>query len=197
MEDDNVSLSEESKKSLALVLFNTEKMDLTIKGILDYSSIDKLKSESRNVDFNVLIAEILRTTILPENIILKVDNELPKMYGNYSRFKQLFQNLIDNAVKYNDKEIGFINIGCKYKDDEVEFYIKDNGVGISEAYFDKIFNVFTKLSSDNYSSGIGLSIVKKIVSFYGGRIWLESTLGTGTTFYFTLQKKWSNLTWTI
>lgn len=197
LEDDSAALTDESKKSLGLILFNIEKMDLTIKGILDYSSIDKLESENRNVDFNILISEVLRTTVLPENINLKIDNKLPNMYGNYSRFKQLFHNLIDNAIKYNDKKKGQINIGCKYEEDEVEFYIKDNGVGINEAYFDKIFNVFTKLSSDNYSSGMGLSIAKKIVAFYGGKIWLESTPKKGTTFFFTLQKKWSNLTWTI
>lgn len=197
LEDENVNLSEESKISLESVLSNVEKMDLTIKGILDYSSIDKLESENRNVDFNLLVSELLRTIILPENINIKIDNELPSMYGNYSRFKQLFQNLIDNAIRYNDKEKGLINIGCKYVNDDVEFYIKDNGIGINEAYFDKIFNVFTKLSSDNHSSGMGLSIAKKIVSFYGGKIWLESTPGEGTTFFFTLQKKWNNLTWTI
>ncbi len=194
LEDEGINLSENSKTSLASVLFNVEKMDLTIKGILDYSSIDKLESENRDVDFNLLVSELLRTIILPENINIKIDNELPKMYGNYLRFKQLFQNLIDNAINYNDKKKGQINIGCKYGDDEVEFYIKDNGMGISEAYFDKIFNVFTKLSSDNYSSGMGLSIAKKIVSFYGGEIWLKSTPKKGTTFFFTLQKKWNNLT---
>ena len=188
LEDDVATLTDESKKSLGLVLFNIEKMDLTIKGILNYSSIDKLESENRNVDFNILISEILRTNILPKNINLKINNKLPSMYGNYTHFKQLFYNLIDNAVKYNDKKKGLINIGCKYRDDEIEFYIKDNGMGINEAYFDKIFNVFTKLSSDNHSSGMGLAIIKKIVSFYGGKIWVESTLKKGTTFFFTLQK---------
>ncbi|AXG72882.1 GHKL domain-containing protein [Flavobacterium arcticum] len=188
LEDDGATLTDESKKSLGLVLFNVEKMDLTIKGILDYSSIDKLEYENRNINFNILISEILRTTILPGNISLKIDNKLPSMYGNYARFKQLFQNLIDNAIRYNDKDEGLINIGCRHKDDEIEFYIKDNGEGINEAYFDKIFNVFTKLSSENHSSGMGLSIAKKIVSFYGGEIWLKSTPTEGTTFFFTLKK---------
>ncbi|OIQ20170.1 MAG: two-component sensor histidine kinase [Flavobacterium sp. MedPE-SWcel] len=188
IEDNGETLTEDSKDSLNLVLSNVEKMDLIIKGILDYSSIDKLQSESRIVDFNVLISEIIRTTSLPEHIELKKDNELPKIYGNYHRFKQLFQSLINNAIKYNDKEKGNINIGCVYKGNMVEFYIKDNGIGIPEAYFDKIFNVFTKLENDNHSSGIGLSIVKKIISFYGGKIWLESELKKGTTFFFTLKQ---------
>ncbi|QYJ67557.1 sensor histidine kinase [Flavobacterium litorale] len=188
LEDDDSTLTDESKKSLGLVLFNIEKMDLIIKGILDYSSIDKLESENRIVDLNAIIPEILRAITLPEHFNLHIDNDLPRLHGNYYRFKQLFQNLIENAIKYNDKEKGVIRIGCKQRKNEIEFYVKDNGMGMKEAYFEKIFNVFTKLSSDNQSSGMGLSIAKKIVTFYGGTIWVESEPKKGTTIYFTLQK---------
>ena len=123
---------------------------------------------------------------MPGSIEVKINNELPAMHGNFFRFRQLFQNLIENSIKYNDKETGLIEIGCNKRENEVEFYVKDNGRGIPAAYFDKIFNVFTKLDSKDQSSGIGLSIVKKIVHFYGGRIWVESTEGAETTFFFTL-----------
>ncbi|GAW89440.1 two-component sensor histidine kinase [Flavobacterium psychrophilum] len=73
----------------------------------------------------------------------------------------MFQNLIQNAIKYNDKEMGFVEIGSKENDNEIEFYIKDNGIGIKERYQDKIFNLFSKLENTDQSSGIGLSIVKK------------------------------------
>jgi signal transduction histidine kinase len=126
--------------------------------------------------------------LLPKNIEFKIASGMPCLYGNFYRFRQLFQNLIENAVKYNDKEKGYIEVGCEDKGDFIEFYIKDNGKGIPKAYFEKIFNVFTKLESNTHSSGIGLSIVKKIISFYGGSVWLESTENEGTTFFFTLPK---------
>lgn len=185
--DNKEKLTTENLESLNLILLNVEKMDLLIKGILDYSSIDRNDSEDRIVDFNTLVTEIIRTTMVPENLEIKITNKLPSIYGNFFRFKQLFENLINNAVKYNDKLQGIINIGTvKTNDGIIEFFVSDNGIGIDPAYFDKIFNVFTKLDSKDQSSGIGLSIVKKIVQFYSGTIRVESKLGEGTTFYFTL-----------
>jgi light-regulated signal transduction histidine kinase (bacteriophytochrome) len=186
IEDNNGKLDEGSVRSLNLILFNVEKMDLLIKGILDYSSIDKLESENRVVDFNAMVDEISRTIVLQRSVEIKIEGTLPNMYGNFFRFRQLFQNLIENSIKYNDKEKGFIEIGCSIKDNAQIFFVKDNGRGIPTAYFDKIFNVFTKLDSKDQSSGIGLSIVKKIINFYGGKIWVESVEGKETTFYFTL-----------
>lgn len=195
--DNKYTLDAETLKSLDLVLFNVEKMDLLIKGILNYSSIDKLDSENRLVDFNTLLDEIRQTIMMPETITLQIDGKLPKVEGNYFRFRQLFQNIIENAIKYNDKPNGIIEVGYSENDAEYRFYIKDNGKGIPEAYFQKIFNIFTKLDNNSQSSGIGLSIVKKIVAFYNGSIWLESTEHEGTTFYFTLPKKWNNPTLVI
>ena len=186
IEDNNGKLDEESVRSLNLILFNVEKMDLLIKGILDYSSIDKIESENRVVDFNAMVDEISRTIVLQRSVEIKIEGTLPNMYGNFFRFRQLFQNLIENSIKYNDKEKGFIEIGCSIKDNAQIFFVKDNGRGIPTAYFDKIFNVFTKLDSKDQSSGIGLSIVKKIINFYGGKIWVESVEGKETTFFFTL-----------
>lgn len=188
IEDNNDKLDAHSVNSLNLILSNIEKMDLLIKGILDYSSIDKLESENRLVDFNTMVSEILDSIAIPGNIQVKIDNTLPVMFGNYYRYRQLFQNFIDNAIKYNDKENGLVEIGSREYENTAEFYVKDNGKGIPPAYFDKIFNVFTKLESNNQSSGIGLSIVKKIVHFYNGKIWLESKENEGTTFFFTLTK---------
>ena len=113
---------------------------------------------------------------------------MPNIYGNAWKFKQVFQNLIQNAIKYSDKENGKIEIGCTENKDHFQFFVKDNGMGINKNYFDKIFKVFTRLESTGTSSGIGLSIVEKIITYYKGKIWLESEEGTGTTFYFTLLK---------
>jgi len=185
-EDSNGKLDTETQHSLGLIQYNVEKMDLLIKGILDYSSIDKRESENRVIDLNQLLGEIVLTIMLPGHIKASIMKGMPSIEGNYYRFRQLFQNIIENAIKYNDKADGLIEVGCTLENNEYVFYVKDNGRGIPKPYFEKIFNIFTKLDNKNNSSGIGLSIVKKIISFYHGRIWLESTENLGTTFYFTL-----------
>lgn len=188
IEDNKEKIGENCLNSLNLVLNNVEKMDLLIKGILDYSTIDKLESEDRLLHLNFIIDEVLRTLNIPKNITVTVQDNLPKIHGNASRFKQIFQNLIQNAITYNDKPEGKIEIGGKEMQQCYEFFVKDNGVGIAAHYFDRIFKVFTKLESNTSSSGIGLSIVKKIVNYYDGEIWVESQEGKGTTFFFTISK---------
>jgi light-regulated signal transduction histidine kinase (bacteriophytochrome) len=188
-EDNQHLMNDENKKSLDLILTSVEKMDFLIKGILDYSSIDKQIVQDRTIDLNVLIDEIVRTLHIHNHINVEIKNSLPKVFGNDFRFKQLFQNLIQNAIKYNDKEKGIVEIGSVEKENEIEFYIKDNGVGIKEQYQNKIFEIFSKLENNDQSSGIGLSIVKKIIDLYGGKIWLESQEKVGSTFYFTLPKQ--------
>ena len=175
------------KKSLHLIRTNVEKMDTLISGILEYSTIGKNQIEVYDVDADNLVQEILKSTQIPEHISI-TKTKLPIIKGDKYRLQQLFQNLIGNAIKYNDKDQGVIKIGVEDQEDYWQFYITDNGKGIEEAYFNKIFKTFEKLENNPDSSGIGLSIVKKIVELYGGKIWLESQVGIGTTFYFTLKK---------
>ena len=188
MEDHKEALDENALKPLHQVLFNVEKMDFLIKGILDYSTIDKLESEDRFIDFNILLNEVVQTILLPSHVTINIQKTLPTIYGNAWRFRQVFQNLIQNAIHYNDKEVAHIEIGAIEKEGYYEFFVKDNGIGIKSDYFERIFKVFTKLDSTGVSSGVGLSIVKKIITYYNGAIWLESEEGTGTTFYFTFGK---------
>jgi light-regulated signal transduction histidine kinase (bacteriophytochrome) len=188
-EDNAEILDEKKKQSLDFILSIVEKMDLLIKGILVYSTIDKLETEDRTIELTILIDEVVRTIHVPNHIEIVFKNEMPKVYGNDFRFKQLFQNLIQNSIKFNDKENGFVEIGSNENENEIEFYIKDNGIGINERYQSKIFDLFSKLENNDQSSGIGLSIVKKIIDLYGGKIWLESQEARGTTFYFILPKK--------
>ncbi|MGK0413481.1 MAG: signal transduction histidine kinase [Polaribacter sp.] len=189
IDDNKEALGENFFNPLKEVLFNVEKMDLLIKGILAYSSIDKLESEDRTIHLNTMIDEVLKTILIPSNIEIKIQENLPILYGNALKFKQVFQNLIQNAIKYNDKENGIIEVGFTEKNEYFEFFVKDNGIGIHPDYFDKIFKVFTKLESTSSSSGIGLSIVKKIIHSYDGSIWVDSEEGLGTTFYFTILKE--------
>jgi len=116
-----------------------------------------------------------------------INFNLPIIKGDKTKLQQLFQNLICNAIKFNDKEKGIIEINVKEIDSHYEFSVKDNGMGIDKKYHDNIFNIFHSLNNSKESTGIGLSIVKKVVDLYKGEIWLESAPNKGTTFYFTLK----------
>lgn len=186
-EDYKDAFDTNGEKTLNLIRANVEKMDTLINGILEYSTIGKDQIEIYDVDLNNLIDNILTIIQIPDNIkISRAD--LPIIKGDKYRLQQLFQNLISNAIAYNDKENGTIEIGVTDKNKFWEFYIKDNGIGIEEKYFDKIFKTFEKLENNGESTGIGLSIVKKIVDLYGGNIWLTSQVNQGTTFFFTIKK---------
>lgn len=187
IEDNKEMMNESNLKSMQLMLSNVEKMDLLIKGILNYSEVQNKDSLTRWIDLNLILEDITRL-YNEEHITIKFDTILPLVWGNDVRFIQLFQNLIQNAIKYNNKQHIDITIGHTEEVDFYHFYVKDNGVGIPDKYQSKVFDIFFKLENTNSSSGIGLSIVKKIVEFYDGTIWLESQLEGGTTFYFTMAK---------
>ncbi|SFU27509.1 His Kinase A (phospho-acceptor) domain-containing protein [Pustulibacterium marinum] len=188
LEDFGEKLGEEGVRNLELIRNNVQKMEDLIIGILDYSTIDKGDTDFYDVDIDFKVKDILKTTYIPEHIEVNILDKLPVIKGDKLRLSQLFQNLIGNAIKYNDKEKGIINIGVTPKRKYWEFYIQDNGKGIEEQYFKKIFKTFEKLENNPNSTGIGLAIVKKIIEFYKGKIWLTSEIGKGTTFYFTLKK---------
>ncbi|WP_411893324.1 sensor histidine kinase [Winogradskyella sp. A2] len=186
-DDYSDEIGEAGKKQINTIRESVEKMDTLINGILEYSTIGKNKIEAYPVDINLLLNDILKIIEVPNHITIEV-RKLPIINGDKYRLQQLFQNLIGNAITYNDKPKGMIVVGYKEEDESYEFYIKDNGKGIDEMYYDKIFKAFEKLENNANSTGIGLSIVKKIVDLYGGKIWLESQVNEGTTFFFTIKK---------
>ncbi|MFT5846619.1 MAG: light-regulated signal transduction histidine kinase (bacteriophytochrome) [Psychroserpens sp.] len=186
-EDYKDKLDENGSKNLDLIRNSVEKMDSLINGILEYSTINKNRIEIYDVNLNLVIDDILNSIQVPEHITI-IKNELPVILGDKYRLQQLFQNLIVNAITNNDKTQGEVEIGMKDAGAFWEFFVKDNGKGIEELYFDKIFKTFESLESNVNSTGIGLSIVKKIIDLYKGSVWLTSEIGQGTTFYFTLKK---------
>ena len=191
IQEDNASnFDGETNKNFELLLNKVDKMDHLIEGILRYSTIDKIHQQIENVDLNLVIDDILAIIDIPKHIRVAVTTDnMPIVQGDRFRLQQLFQNIISNAVKYIDKEEGFVNIACEDMDDYYLFSIADNGIGIDEKYHKKIFQVFQILEeNENSSTGIGLSIVKKIVELYSGKVWVESKKDLGTTFYFTLNK---------
>lgn len=188
-EDNSDVFDQETSKNCNLLLAKIHKMDSLINGILKYSSIDKIEKVSTNVNLQKVVEEIIETIYIPEKINIKLKNKLPIILGDKYRYQQLFQNLISNAIKYNDKEKGVIEIDVSEKQDTFLFSIKDNGIGIAKKYHSKIFEVFETLGQHNdNATGIGLSIVKKIIDLYEGKIWIESEQNKGTCFFFELSK---------
>lgn len=170
------------------LLRRIDRMDLMINGILDYASIDKLEQESKKVDLNILVQDVMDGIHIPNHFTIEINNKLPIVQGHSYKFMQLFQNLISNAIKYCDKNKGLIKVDCVDRLDSWEFSVKDNGMGIEKKYQEKVFQIFQVLQESEESTGVGLSIVKKIIDFYHGKIWLESEPNVGTTFYFTIPK---------
>ena len=187
-EDYSDFLKEVKDVHLDKLIKKIDRMDYLINGILKYASVDKIENKKKNINLNTIVENILETIFIPNSISVEVKSALPIIKGDKFRLQQLFQNLLSNAIKYSDKEKGLIKINSISKGDFWEFSIKDNGVGIEKKYFKKVFQIFQVLEESENSTGVGLSIVKKIIDFYNGKIWIESEVGKGTTFYFTLPK---------
>ncbi len=187
-EDYSEFLKEVEDTHFEMLIKKIDKMDHLINGILKYASVDKIEKQVKNININIIVQDILETIFIPSHIKIVVKEELPVIKGDKFRLQQLFQNLLSNAIKYTDKEEGLVVIDCVSDGIYWEFSVQDNGVGIDEKYFKKIFKVFQVLEEGENSTGVGLSIVKKIIDLYNGKIWLESTKNIGTTFYFTLLK---------
>lgn len=184
-------LDDEGQELIRLLDTRVKRMHNLIEGILQYSRVGRMMEEKVFVDLNDTVKGAIELISPPDNISIEVDNELPAVVIEKTRIEQIFQNLISNAIKYMDKPKGNINIGSSSKNGIMNFYVTDNGPGIEKKYFDKIFQIFQTLNArDNFeSTGVGLSLVKKIVEMYGGKIWVESKLNEGSTFYFSLPKK--------
>ncbi|MEO9475707.1 MAG: PAS domain S-box protein [Cyclobacteriaceae bacterium] len=170
---------------------SVQKMENLINGILAYANVEHGDRQHVPVNLDKLINDTIAILNIPEHVDVKVVRPLPWMNGDPTRFQQLFQNLIGNAIKFIDKERGLVEIDCAPDNEYYIFSVKDNGAGIAKEYHDKIFQIFEYLddSETNQSTGIGLSIVKKIVETYEGSITLESEEGVGTTFYVKLKKE--------
>ena len=187
-EENEANFNPTTEEYFTLIQKKVEKMNHLIQGILTYSKIDKVHIVNEEVDLNDLVQNILNLVFVPEHIKIKIVNKLPTIKADGFRMQQLFQNLINNAINFNDKPNGLVEIACIEKEGHFVFSIKDNGVGISKKNHEKIFFIFESIAQDDKSSGIGLSIVKRILDNSNEKIWLDSQENKGTTFFFTLRK---------
>ena len=169
-------------------------MGKLIDGLLGFTRSGKVDIEYQLLDMNDIISALIKP-IQDRDTENKIEfrvSPLPKAYGDLEMFKSVWGNLLDNAVKFSrTRERIEINIGAQEGNDETIYYIQDNGVGFNEAYASKLFTIFQRLhNKDEYEgTGIGLAILKRVMTRHGGRIWAESVSGEGATFYFSLPNR--------
>jgi chemotaxis family two-component system sensor kinase Cph1 len=167
-------------------------MKSLIDDLLIYSRVEREDSNMRMVDLQAVLDEalLLLEASVDEAEATFSHDPLPSIRADEHLMIQLFQNLISNALKYRGERKPVIHIGAKQLSGEWQFSVCDNGIGIEEIYLERIFVIFRRLHSQGeYSgTGIGLAVCKKAVEIHGGRIWAESEVGKGTTFFFTIPK---------
>jgi PAS domain S-box-containing protein len=186
------SLDEKSERYLATITDETRRMGILIDSLLDFSKLNRAQLQRIHVNLIRLVAEVQQESVLEtqgRSIEWHVES-LPEVLGDWHLLKQVFANLIANAIKYTRTQThARIIIGCEAgRAEEVVVFVKDNGVGFDMKHATKLFGVFQRLHSvkEFEGTGIGLTLVKRIIEVHKGRIWLESEPGKGTTFYFTL-----------
>lgn len=169
------------------------RMQALIDDLLSYSRVGRLEDPKQRVETELVVNQALRnlSVLVGESQAEVTHDALPPVLGIPTQLTLLFQNLIGNALKFRAKDRRpSIHIGAEPLDGHWEFSIKDNGIGIDAQYFDRIFVIFQRLHTrrEYPGTGLGLALVKRIVEHHGGRIWVESAIGEGTTFFFTLAR---------
>lgn len=191
MEDAADRLNEEDKVILDRMMVNAQRMQHLINSLLSYSMIEYDDEEKQQADLKLLAEETvneLKETMDETGANIEI-GDLPQIHAYPVRMKQVLTNLISNALKYRSKETPHIVIGCEQGDSVVTISVKDNGQGIPPGQKDMIFKDFKRLHSNEEveGTGLGLSICRKIVERHGGKLWVESEPGKGSTFFFTLK----------
>ena len=194
IEDYSGKLDNEGKEYLKTISDSSARMTRLIEDLLNLSRIGRQKNIEPNIDLNELLSDVKKNLVYAleeRKVDLNVKPDFPKVTCDKIRISEVFSNLVSNAIKYTKKDIRpVIEIGWSDKKDLYEFYVKDNGIGIEKQYYDKIFQIFQRLHAkgEYEGTGAGLTIVKKIVENHGGKIWVESEVGKGSVFYFSLPK---------
>lgn len=188
-EDNDKEFNTQTLQYLSMLENKVEKMDHLIDGILTYAKIDKVDKVVENVNTQEIVQNIINIIHIPPHIEVSIKSHLPTIKADRFRIQQLFQNLISNAVNYIDKPSGIVTIDCDETTKDYLFSVRDNGPGIAKVNHEKIFKIFQSLETTDKSTGLGLSIVKKIVENYQGEIWIESKMGKGTTFFIKFKKQ--------
>ncbi|MBW4643659.1 MAG: GAF domain-containing protein [Goleter apudmare HA4340-LM2] len=194
IEDYSDALNAEGKAKLNTLIRLTQRMEDLIDSLLHFSRLGRMDLSMQYTDLNIVVGsilELLSARIEETGVEIRIPRPLPTVYCDRVQLAEVFNNLIANAIKYNDKAEKWIEIGyVDYLSLPTKFYVRDNGIGIRDKHFAAIFRIFKRLHGPTKyggGTGAGLTIAKKIVERHGGTIWVESNYGEGSTFYFTLQ----------
>jgi light-regulated signal transduction histidine kinase (bacteriophytochrome) len=190
-EDLSESMTEDTLHQMNLLRGRVHRMEGLIEGLLQYSRVGRIQVPSERVQVEKLLAEIIDSLAPPPGFEVKVEPGMPTFVTEKLALQQVFSNLISNAIKHNRAESGYVKISVKELDEFYEFSVADDGPGIAPQYHDKVFVIFQTLEARDKveNTGIGLSLVKKIVEGQGGTISLESAEGEGANFRFTWPKQ--------
>jgi PAS domain S-box-containing protein len=198
-EDYEDKLDARGLKRLKRMVFLCQRMERLVDDLLYFSRLGRQALAIQETDLNAVVADIaalMETTLHEANAVIRVPKPLPIVVCDRPRITEVFRNLITNAVKYNKSPEKIAEVGSlRWREldpsapDRPVFYVRDNGMGIPEEFHREIFRIFKRLNDEDDSikgTGVGLTFVEKIIQRHNGRIWLESEVGRGTTFYFTL-----------
>ena len=196
-EDYRNKLDDEAKEQIDVIISSGKRMALLINDLLEFARAGKTIISEEQISIENMIDEIttdLDYMIKQKDVIIDVKQMLPSCHCDKTQISQVWKNLITNSIKYNDSALPIIEIGYEEVEDELpmyRFHIKDNGIGIDDSFKNRIFMPFQRaVSGSKYEgTGIGLAIVKRVIENHGGRIWVDSKIGAGTTFYFTIPIK--------
>jgi signal transduction histidine kinase len=196
-EDFGELIPDEADRYLGYIDDAARKMKLLVDDLLELSRIGRLHEEKVEFSFSSLVEDVLsgfKAQIDGKGIEIAIHGDFPAVYGERKRLTVVMENLLSNAIKYIGKHNPRprIELGAKKRDGEYVFFVRDNGMGIEQVYEHKIFQVFQRSPAarkEADGTGVGLAIVKRIVEHHEGNIWVETQLGKGSTFFFTLKAK--------
>ncbi len=198
-EDCKEKLDDESKSNLDGIHKGADRMKQLIEDLLTLSRISRIKNPYEDVNINDLTTSVagrLALDIKENKVDLRIQEKMPIVRCDRIKMEEVFLNLVNNTIKFssknsNKKENPKIEIGCESNNEYFKFFVKDNGIGIESEYHKEVFGIFRRLhtSSQYEGTGAGLSIVKRVIDDHGGKIWIDSKLGEGACFYFTIPKK--------
>jgi signal transduction histidine kinase len=182
---------ERMKSDIQRITDATNKMQQLLNELLELSRVGRITNESETIPFEELTreaVELVQGHIMEHGVSVHIDADMPDVFGDRQRLREVVQNLVDNAAKFmGDQLEPRIEIGQDGEEDGMPiFHVRDNGIGIPTEHHERVFGLFNKLDVRSDGTGIGLALVKRIIEYHGGRIWVESGMGLGTTFYFTL-----------
>lgn len=196
-EDYASKLDKQAQEYISSIQRLAERMTTLTDRLLEYSRLGSTEIKREPVDLDAIVDDVIKdlSSLQADGVELRHTGKLGGATGDAIRIGEVFQNLITNAAKYNDKPQRWVEIGRDDSSAYPVYYVRDNGIGIQPHHVDSVFRIFKRLHEQNkYGGGVGagLTIVKKIIERHDGRIWLESVPGKGTTFYFTLSGETTN-----